>query len=157
MNLNGSRNSMSMKKILILLPCLILIAGACKKERNPNPDAKEQALLLSKGWKYALNDKNPSTNPSGEIVYVAMPACALDDVYKFGIYNQLKVDRGEEKCDPGEERGFDTNYSVDFPTGKVVFEDKEYTLAEVSATQLKFYQTTTLPAGQSHLVLIFEH
>ncbi len=81
---------------ILFLGIVISTWIACAKEKNTIDP------LLTKTWKRALADQNPSTNPKGNVLYQAVIDCQKDDVFSFNADGTLKIDNGTEKCEATE-------------------------------------------------------
>ncbi|KQC02514.1 lipocalin family protein [Pedobacter sp. Hv1] len=140
-----------MKKYKLPILLLIITASiftACKKEN------KETDPLLSKTWKRALQDKNTSTNPKGDVLYQAVTDCQKDDLYNFNADGTFKIDNGTEKCEVTEEKTTTGTYSV--VNKEIVIKGVKYTLAEASADQLKYYIPVASGSGYTYVVFLLQ-
>lgn len=130
---------------------------SCKKDEKASTNTDQLTLLTSKSWKPSLTDKNSSTNPAGKNIYHATMDCEKDDRYLFSKSNKLTISKGAQQCNSNEEDSALTNYSVDFNAKKISVQGTNYTLAEVSATQLKYYAVTPSVSGYENIIFLFGH
>lgn len=120
----------------------------CKKDKSTSTE-----ILVSKIWKKALNDKNPSTNPTGTVIYSSVQNCDLDDTFSFGTDGKLLVNKGAVKCEQNETQNTTQTYSLNRTTKEFTINGTNYILAEESSSQIKFY--TAIPNGTGFQYLIF--
>ncbi|TDQ07117.1 hypothetical protein [Pedobacter metabolipauper] len=145
-----------MKKIILGLIVAVLTLGSCKKDKKTDLETP-LTLLTAKSWKPALVDKNPGTNPANKNLYHAPLNCELDDAYQFDVNKKLNLKRGSSQCDADESVEEWTDYSVDFDKGQITIKGTTFLIAEISATQLKYYFPTNSSAAVDNVVFIFEH
>lgn len=142
-----------MKEFYIYFILIILAFASCKKT---NTTTDQSYLLTHKSWKPALTDKNTSTNPEGTAnVYHATLNCERDDSYSFE--DKLTINRGDDKCNSSEISPDVSDYTVDFTARKIAIKGITYDLAEVSATQLKYYAPVPTATGYNYIIYLFEH
>lgn len=137
------------KPVLFILIAIFLTN--CKKD---NPGSSD--ILISKTWKRALNDKNPSTNPSGPIIYYAVQNCEKDDTFKFNSDGTLALDRSANKCDLGENQNVTQSYTVNRTNKELVIEGTKYTLAEETDSQIKYYTVIPSATGVQYLIYLLQ-
>lgn len=140
------------------IPCLffmllLLVFSACKKEADDTPPG---SYLLSKTWKRALIDKNPSTNPAGDILFYPVLDCQKDDTFKFGANGTLTISYGTNKCDSNEASSKTMSYTYNKSTKELIIDGIKYTLAEESGNQLKYYGLVPSATKFVHVVYLFE-
>lgn len=135
-------------KVLIVILFVSITFSNCRKDKQDPPQT-----LTSKIWKRGLTDINPSTNPHGKVIYYAVKNCEKDDTFKFGTNGKLILNRNEDKCDPDKSQIASKSYVIDRAAKKLVINGTEYTLAEVSKNQIKYY--SAIPAGTGYEYLIF--
>lgn len=143
-----------MKKVQLLALVVLVILSACKKTKTVN--ALDFALTV-RPWKIALTDNNPATNPKGAVVYTAEPTCKLDDTFTYNMSGELKVNTGSNHCDPAELSNFTLEYYHDKASNSITIDNKNYKIAELSDTQLKFYTIVPTATGFENDIYIFHH
>lgn len=136
------------KSFFLILLAVTIVPFGCNKRDESTPD-----ILTAKTWKRATQDKNPSSNPGGDVIYYAVKDCEKDDRFKFSVHGQLTIDQGSQKCDPDESEIVHLNYTLNRETKELVIDGIAYTLAEESADQIKYY--TVIPATTSYLYVIY--
>lgn len=102
-------------------------------------DDKENSILFSKTWKRGVTDLNPSTNPLEDVLYAPVEDCEKDDTYIFLSEGKLRINRGSEKCNEGEEEYIQKDYVYDEVQSTLIIDDTTYRIAEVSRNQIKLY------------------
>lgn len=135
--------------LFLLLIIMISVFTACKKEKD-----KETDPLLGKTWKRALQDKNTSTNPKGDIMYQPISDCQKDDLYNFSADGTFKIDNGIEKCESTEEKIVTGTYHT--ANKEIVIKGMKYTLAEASADQVKYYAPVAIGTGYAYVVFLLQ-
>ncbi len=142
-------------KYLALVVLIGLTLSSCKKDSKSSFNT-----LLSKTWKRALADKNPSTNPASpsgtinsSIVYYAVQDCEKDDTFKFDTDGRLIFKRNIEKCDPMEQSDEVQSYTIDRVKKELTINGVKYILAEESKDQIKYY--ALLPSYNDPRYLVF--
>lgn len=152
---------LKMKKICLLFAVGLLAISSCKKktdEIDTSTASVNVALLTTKAWIIADHDSNPATNPKGGTVsYAPISSCYTDDTYTFKTDGTMLVDNGTIRC-TGAEAGTSTyNYSVDKVNNTITVDGNNFRLAEISATQFKYYSVVSTPSGNQFTVYIFQH
>lgn len=132
---------------------LLIFMGAlaftgCKKKDHKN-------ILTSKTWKRGMTDKNPATNPDGNVLYYAVQDCDKDDTFKFGTNGQLMLNRGEDKCDPDEVETEVLSYTIDRSAKKITIDGMKYDLLEESNNQIKLALFIPYSTGYQNRTFIF--
>lgn len=141
-----------MKNIqLFILTASLFLFSNCGKENINSTD-----ILVSKTWKRGLIDKNPSSNPTGKILYYAVLNCEKDDVFKFNSDGKLTINRSIEKCDINENQSETQTYTLDRTTKKLVINGIEYTLAEESKEQIKYFSPVPSTTGSDNLIFLLQ-
>ena len=130
---------------------LITFLISCDKENN-----KPKSYLQSKSWKLAMVDKNASTNPQENVLYYAVRNCQKDDTHQFGATGSLTINQGTSKCDSNEDPTKTVPYTYDKASKELVIDGIKYTLAEESATQLKYYTLIPTTTGFTNLVYLLD-
>ena len=139
--------SMKINRLLILiLPAILNLQ--CKKDEIAPKD-----VLLHKSWKKTIADKNLYSNPPGKILYATVLTCQKDDIYKFNEDGKLILQKGSAKCQQIEASSESISYSYNSATKELIIGGTNYTLAEASEDQIKYY--TALPAGSGSDYLVF--
>ena len=138
--------------LIIATTCL----NSCKDEEVIPIGEDKLNLLISKSWKPSMTDKNSKTNPPGSFIYHATLSCELDDTYQFDARNKLTIVKGQEPCNANETNQETTEYSVSADEKQLIINGKVYIIAEISATQLKYYAVLAAVAG-GNKVYLFEH
>lgn len=139
-----------MKKFNLPLLLLIITVSTlmgCAKDEVIDP-------LFNKTWKRALKDQNPSTNPQGEVLYQPISDCQKDDVFSFNADGTFKIDNGTEKCEPTEAKTETGTYSV--ANKEIIIKGTKYTLAEASATQVKYYTAVASGSGFVYVIVLLQ-
>lgn len=140
-----------MGKAKYCLIFLIFIFNGCKKEAN-----KDSGILLSKSWRYGILDKNPATNPSGQVLFNGVLDCMRDDLFTFKSNGELVIDRGSDKCDSNEIRVEVIVYSYDRENKELIISTKKYTVAEEAKEQMKYYLPLPPGSGFNNLVFLLQ-
>jgi hypothetical protein len=138
--------------ILIATACL----NSCKEEEVIPLGEDKLNLLTSKIWKPSMTNKNSKTNPLGDFMYHATLSCELDDSYQFDTRNKLTIVKGQDQCNVNEASSETTDYSITADAKQLTINGKVYMIAEISATQLKFYAVLP-PFSGGNLIYLFEH
>jgi hypothetical protein len=127
-----------MNIVKIFVFCLLLSALflGCKKEES------EQMInvITSKTWKYASGDqdKNKTTNPSGEIAYYEIKECEQDNTFQFREDGTLVITLGTKKCDDTEKNTKTLAYSFNSQSKELIIDNVKYTVVEENKTQFKY-------------------
>ncbi len=127
-------------KYIILFSLSLIVFSNCKKD-----DERITDILIYKTWKRGIVDLNQSTNPSGIVSYEIVHDCDKDDTYKFNPDGNLIINRNTEKCDQNELQTEIFNYTINRTTKELVIDGINYTLAEESQSQIKYY--AKIPSG----------
>jgi len=143
-----------MKKYFYGIAFLLWLLAACNK--NTAVDGSAGDLLTSRPWIPSLTDDNKATNPKGNVIYFAFLSCQNDDTYTFSN-NQLTLNTGLNHCDVKEAQSTDYNYTIDKVSNTININYIPFTLAEVSATQLKYYMAIPGVSGIQYVVYIYHH
>ncbi len=131
---------------------LVLVAFAgCKKDEQDPPQ-----ILTSKIWERGLIDKNPSTNPEGDVIYYAVRDCEKDNTFKFDTKGELIINKNDEKCKPNEPQIEIENYSINRAEKQLIINGIEYTLAEESENQIKYYSAISTETGYEYLIFLLQ-
>jgi len=138
-------------KFALLIVALSLSLSNCKKDKQNSPKS-----LTSKTWRRGLIDKNPATNPTGKVLYYAAETCERDDTFKFGKDGKLTINRNNHKCDPNEIKIESQPYTLDTIAKKLIIDGTEYTLAEASLEQIKYYSTVPEGVGFESLIYLLQ-
>jgi len=141
-----------MKKELlpfILIPIFLLTN--CKKDNSSLSD-----ILISKSWKRALNDNNPSTNPSDNVIYYVVQNCEKDDTFKFNSDGKLALNRNTDKCDESETQNVTQTYTINRTKKELVIEGTKYTLAEETNSQIKYYTVIPSATGLQYQIFLLQ-
>ena len=136
-------------KFLAIL--LLSIFSSCGKDKDSSTD-----ILSSRTWTWALNDKNPSTNPSGRILYYAVRNCEKDDTFQFTLDGKLIINRSADKCDPDELQNETQSYTLNRAAKELVIHGIKFTLAEESGSQIKYYAPLGSGTGYDYLVFVLQ-
>ena len=137
--------------LLSLLLIMFFTLTNCKKETSSSAE-----ILTTKIWKRSLTDMNPSSNPSGSVIYYAVQNCEKDDVFKFNTDGNLEINKNSDKCDPNETQNTTQNYSLNRTTKEFIINGIKYTLAEESNTQIKYYATVPLNSSFQNLIFLLQ-
>ncbi len=140
-----------MKTKLLTLFVLLFAFSNCKKD-----DTSSSNILLSKTWKRALYDKNPSTNPQGTILYHFVRDCEIDDTYKFGSDGNLMVNKNSDKCDQSELQTENQVYTLNRTNKELIINGTKFTLAEESNNQIKYYTPVSSGNGFQNLIFLLQ-
>lgn len=152
-----------MKPALVFVGCLLLALSACKKQNNDAIDTSTASvnaslLVTTKPWIIALNDSNPATNPKGgSVTYAPISSCYMDDAYTFRSDGTMLVDNGTVHCDGSETATSTFNYSIDKTNNTITVNGNTFKLAEISATQFKYYSVVSAASGNQYIMYIFQH
>lgn len=138
-------------KIFIGVILILIAFVGCEKDEHNSPQT-----LISKIWERGLVDKNPSTNPEGDVVYYAVKDCEKDNTFKFDIKGELIVNKNDKKCNPNELQIETQNYSINRAENKLIINGIEYTLAEESKSQIKYYSTIPTGTGNEYLIFLLQ-
>lgn len=138
-------------KYFVLTTLIILTLSSCKKNSNNSSN-----ILTNKIWKRALNDKNPSTNPQGEVIYYPVQNCEKDDTFKFSTDGSLLVNHGTIKCESNELQNETQTYSLDRTKKELIINGIKFTLAEESSEQIKYYSVITQTSGFRYLIFLLQ-
>jgi hypothetical protein len=103
-----------------------------------------------------MTDKNPSTNPSGRILYYAVQNCEKDDTFKFDLNKELKINLGSTKCETNEPATKTVSYSYNESNKQLVIDGYGYTVAEESKSQIKYYAPLASSLGYDYIVFLLE-
>jgi hypothetical protein len=139
-------------KFIIIIAIYLVAFSNCKKD-----DEGSANTITSKTWKRGIVDLNPSTNPSGEVLYNAVRDCDQDDSFKFGTDGNLIINRNSVKCDDAELQSDTLTYTINRTTKELVIDGITYTLAEETSKQIKYY--ALVPSGGSfsgHLIFLLQ-
>lgn len=123
----------------------------CKKDSESSSN-----VLTLKTWQRGLNDKNPSTNPAGTVLYYPVQNCEKDDTFKFGTDGNLILNRNAAKCDQSESQIETKAYTLNRTTKEFVIDGTKFTLAEESNSQIKYYAPIPTPTGFQYLVYLLQ-
>jgi hypothetical protein len=141
-----------MTRPLILFTLIISTLVGCKKEK----ETVNSSLITSKLWKKGTTDKNPSTNPNGVILYESVSECQLDDTYKFNTDGTLTIQHGSSKCNANEPGTETLKYSYNSTTHELTINNVKYSVAEESASQLKYFASVPVQSTVSYLVFLLQ-
>ena len=134
---------------IILIAFTIFIFSGCSKNNENIADA-----LTSKTWKKGLVDKNPSTNPKERTMYSPIYDCEKDDTYKFRSDEKLVLNKSTVKCDQNESQTETHNYTIDRANKRLIINGYPYSLAEESATQIKYYAAVPFSDGLVNVIYL---
>lgn len=101
-------------------------------------------------------DKNPSTNPSGRVLYYAVQNCEKDDTFIFGSNKELIVNQGTNKCVNEEPATTTLLYTYNESSKELIIDGIKYTIAEESKDQIKYYTYIPSATGNDYLVFLLE-
>jgi hypothetical protein len=92
-----------MKKCTLLL-ALVALLGSCKKDNdNPAPAATD---LTTGSWKMsastAVVEFPAPVGTQTTDLFALLPACDVDNTFKFNTDNSVTIDEGATKCDPND-------------------------------------------------------
>lgn len=139
-------------KFFIILTFSLVVLSNCKKD-----DKIAKNILISKTWKRGIVDRNPSSNPSGTILYEFVQNCDKDDTYKFSSDENLVINRFADKCDPNEPQIETLDYTINRTTKELVIDGIKYTIIEESQNQIKYYIIAPNGANfSSYLVFLLQ-
>jgi hypothetical protein len=138
-------------KLFVTLALSLLAFSSCKKSVENPID-----ILTSKTWKKGIIDKNPSTNPSGTVLYSAVRDCENDDTFQFGSDGNLIVNRGADKCDPNELVTVSEPYTLNRKENELIIKGVRFTLAEESSTQIKYYAQPGPGSGYQYVIFLLQ-
>ncbi|MES2278781.1 MAG: hypothetical protein V4592_22310 [Bacteroidota bacterium] len=100
----------------------------------------------------------PTTTPkNGTINYATISNCYLDDTYTFKTDGTLDVNTGTIHCDGSETAITTYNYSIDKTNNIITVNNNTFKLAEISATQFKYYSVVSTTTGNQFTIYIFQH
>ena len=138
-------------KLLTIIVLTFFSFLSCKKDGENSSN-----ILTSKTWKKSLNDKNPSTNPAGTILYYAVKNCEQDDIFKFGLDGNLILNRSTDKCDQTELQTETQTYTINRTTKELIINGTKFTLAEESGSQIKYYASIPAVTGFQYLIYLLQ-
>jgi len=128
----------------------IFISSGCEKAHS-DIDA-----LTNTAWKLATIDANPSSNPSGEVVYYPVTVCASDDMYYFSSDGKLTINHGANPCAENEKKEVVVNYFYNKRDHTLTIDDEIYTIIEITDTQIKYYKSIPGTNGFAYLIYILQ-
>lgn len=152
-----------MKPALVFVACILLALSSCKKQNNDAIDTSTASvnaalLVTTQPWIIAETDNNPATNPKGgSVTYAPISSCYMDDAYTFKSDGTVFVDNGNVHCAGTETATTTYNYSIDKTNNTVTIDNNTFRLAEISATQFKYYSVVSTSSGNQFIVYIFQH
>ncbi len=97
-----------MKKLIVALCALMVLATACKKDKEPPAITKENIVGSYKMTGYT---KTPQGGAE-ENLMIDYPACYADDIYKFNLDESAQYQDAGETCS-GDRDGSWTLYDVE--------------------------------------------
>jgi hypothetical protein len=137
-----------------LLPFILIAIFSLTNCKKDNPGSSD--ILLSKTWKKALSDKNPSSNPSGTVTYYAVQNCEKDDIFKFNSDGKLTLNKNADKCDPNENQNVTQSYTINRTSKELVIDGTKFTLAEETNSQIKYYTVVPSATGFQYLIFLLQ-
>ena len=139
------------KELLPFIITAVFLFTNCKKDNSSSSD-----ILISKSWKRALIDKNPSTNPSNNVVYYAVQNCEKDDTFKFNSDGKLLLNRNTNKCDQSETQNITQSYTINKEKKELVIDGTIYILAEETSSQIKYYSVMPSATGFQYQIFLLQ-
>lgn len=146
-----------MKKLILSLLIAAACLNSCKDEEVIPVGEDKLNLLITKSWKPSLTDKNSKTNPPGSSLYHPTLSCELDDRYQFDAKDKLTIVKGPDQCNGNEANPETTEYSISADAKQLTINGQVYMIAEISATQLKYYAVLSPFSPAGNLIYLFEH
>ncbi len=134
-----------MKKVILGLFALTLIATSCKKGKDAPAITKEN---LAGSYKLTALSAKFGSLPEAD-VFAEMEACEQDDIYKFNLDNSFDILDAGTACDPTTEYSSDwalsgTQITIDGEVATVTNWDG--TTLEVTGSYTDMGTTTTVKA-----------
>ncbi|WP_344980245.1 hypothetical protein [Compostibacter hankyongensis] len=139
-------------RFLFIFTLFLSTFFACKKDK----DRSTPNILTAKVWKKGIVDKNPSTNPPGKILYQAVPDCEKDDSYRFKSNGKLVINRKANQCEPNEQPTETQTYTCDITVKVLTINGVQFSLAEASKEQIKYYAPLPGGSGSSYIVYLLQ-
>ena len=112
--------------------------------------------LTNTTWKLASTDTNPSSNPTGEIIYSPLMACAADDTYYFSSDGKLTINHGEKRCTESEEKEVVVDYFYNKKNNTLTINGENYTVIEITDTQIKYCKAIEGTNGFTYLIYVLQ-
>ena len=140
------------KITLLTLLSFIFLFSSCSKDDETVPSN----ILTSKTWKRGMVDKNPSSSPSGSVLYYPVQECEKDDTFRFGSDSKLTVNQGASKCDKNEPASKTVTYSYDEKANTLTIDGINYSVAEMSKSQIKYYIPFASSTGYANYIFLLE-
>ncbi|WP_345210474.1 hypothetical protein [Mucilaginibacter gynuensis] len=138
----------------LVIAVMLMFTLGCKKDKA---DKDPMTLLTSKNWTPTDRDEDNSTNPADGTSYYAVHNCEKDDTYTFNKDLKLSINGGDSPCQLNEVNPQVSDYNVDFAAKKITIKGTTYTIAAITATQLKIYITLPPTSIVRHNVYVFHH
>lgn len=150
--------------VLVLMTFGLLTIYSCDKDDGNNPSPNTRELLMTVSWKFTDFTIDPEMDTDGDgdtesSFFETIPACKKDDIYRFINNYIVEIDNGANKCEPTDSQVFEWTYDLSADEKRMMFNGKEYTIAELNTSTLRLsredYWTATDQVHTS--VLVYNH